>query len=257
MSAELLEKAIVLAHAGRQQEACELLAQVIAADVHNEPAWLLYANALPDEADRAKALKECLLHNPNSKEAQEELAALKRGAPPKPQTDDRPGIPTVPGSMRAKATGTLRRRLAYALGGVVLLIGAAALLTLGWWIGQGGPSGSLNLAVPPEPTAMGIAPCSDDIIGRFQSWDHAELSQGAMVFLLFPMGAAITNERWGYIGRGTDGCVAIMTVDVNGIPSEAFRWYIDLSTEMIHPDNDAAAVLVRQRRGFGETFRLP
>ena len=82
MSAELLAQAIALSQAGRQQEARELLVQVITADVHSEPAWLLYANALPDEADRVRALEECLRHNPSSKRAQEELAALKGGRLP-------------------------------------------------------------------------------------------------------------------------------------------------------------------------------
>ncbi len=145
MSAELLEQAIALSQAGRQQEACELLVQVIAADVHNEPAWLLYANALPDEADRVRALEECLLHNPSSREAQEELAALKGGAPPKPPTNDRPRTPTVPGSVPAKTTGAPRRRLAYALGGFIVLTGAAALLLLGWWLGQREPAPSPGL----------------------------------------------------------------------------------------------------------------
>ncbi len=47
MSAELLAKAVALSKAGRQQEARELLVQVITADVHNETAWLWYAYLLP------------------------------------------------------------------------------------------------------------------------------------------------------------------------------------------------------------------
>ncbi len=76
VSAESLEQAIGLSRAGRQKEACELLVQVIAADVHDEMAWLSYVSALPDEEERIKALEECLHHNPDCDEARERLAAL-------------------------------------------------------------------------------------------------------------------------------------------------------------------------------------
>ena len=76
VSAELLEMAIALSQAGKQQEARELLVQVIAADVHNETAWLWYAQTVPTGDDRIKALEECLHHNPNCAEAQRRLIAL-------------------------------------------------------------------------------------------------------------------------------------------------------------------------------------
>lgn len=77
MSAELLEQAIALAQAGKQKEARELLGQVITADVHDETAWLLYADALPGQAGQVRALEECLFHNPNCSEAEERLRTLK------------------------------------------------------------------------------------------------------------------------------------------------------------------------------------
>lgn len=77
MSEQLLKQAMALSQAGRRQEACELLVQVIAADVHNEMAWLWYAHALPTEEEHIKALEECLYHNPGCDEAHERLAGRK------------------------------------------------------------------------------------------------------------------------------------------------------------------------------------
>jgi len=77
MSEELLEKGMALAQAGKQKEACELLMQVIGADVHNETAWVWYAQTLPTKDDRIRALEECLHHNPNCQVARTQLIALK------------------------------------------------------------------------------------------------------------------------------------------------------------------------------------
>jgi len=77
MTAELLEQVTALAQAGKQQEARELLVQMIAADVHNETAWLWYAQTLGTEENRIKALEECLHHNPDCREAHERITTLK------------------------------------------------------------------------------------------------------------------------------------------------------------------------------------
>ena len=78
MSSDLLKQAKALSKAGELKEARELLVQVIAADVHNETAWLWYANSFPTSADCIEALEECLFHNPNCRAAQTGLGALKR-----------------------------------------------------------------------------------------------------------------------------------------------------------------------------------
>jgi len=82
MTAALLERARGLAQAGKQKEACELLVQVIAADVHDKTAWLLYADALAGQAGQVRALEECLFHNPECREARERLRTLKLARTP-------------------------------------------------------------------------------------------------------------------------------------------------------------------------------
>ncbi len=77
MSSERLEQGIALSKAGNQAQARELFAQLIAADVHHEMAWLWYASTLTAREERAAALEECLQHNPHCAEAEERLAILK------------------------------------------------------------------------------------------------------------------------------------------------------------------------------------
>lgn len=77
MSSERLEQGIALSKAGELAQARELFAQIITADVHHEMAWLWYASTLTTREDMAKALEECLYHNPQCAGAQERLAILR------------------------------------------------------------------------------------------------------------------------------------------------------------------------------------
>ena len=77
MSSERLEQGIALSRAGNQAQARELFAQLITADVHHEMAWLWYASTLTTREEMAKALEECLYHNPECTGAQERLAILQ------------------------------------------------------------------------------------------------------------------------------------------------------------------------------------
>ena len=89
MSEQLLEQAITLSKAGKQQEACELLVQVIATDVHNEMAWLWYARSLLTNAERTRALQECLHHNPRCEAARKGLV-IPTGPPLPAKTAEPP-----------------------------------------------------------------------------------------------------------------------------------------------------------------------
>jgi len=77
MSSDPFEQAVALASAGKQAEARQLFAQLIVADVHHELAWLWYASTLTTREDMAKALEECLYHNPQCVGAQERLAVVQ------------------------------------------------------------------------------------------------------------------------------------------------------------------------------------
>ena len=93
MSSEHLEQGIALSRAGKQAEARELFAQLIAADVHDEIAWVWYASTLTTREDMAKALEECLHHNPDCAEAARRLAVVT-ASPPTPiqETDEGAGM---------------------------------------------------------------------------------------------------------------------------------------------------------------------
>jgi len=73
----LLRQAVKLSQTGQSQEALELLAEVIRKNPLNDIAWLWYAYSLPATEDRMRALKECLFHNPDSREARNRLEALE------------------------------------------------------------------------------------------------------------------------------------------------------------------------------------
>ena len=100
MSSERLEQGIALSKAGKQAEARELFAQLIAADVHSELGWLWYASTLTARKDVAKALEECLHHNPDCAEAARRLAIVK-GSPPTPTQETREGDRTEAAMMAA------------------------------------------------------------------------------------------------------------------------------------------------------------
>ena len=319
MSEELLDQAIALAQAGKHQEACELLVQVIATDVHNETAWLLYADALPAGEERIKALEECLHHNPDCDEARERLAALDMAAfflellksrnahtrheacedlllaktsserivqaLEKALQDEDPLVadaaqralnaevhqqmlvrlsverPQRPADLRQEAQRkvtepqrTASRPSNKALprffwGGMVIFLGAIALLSIGFFIGRGTPglgepfirSPTPSPAPSSTPPPTPVNPCTHDIIRKFRATETQKLSYdmttaGGGIF----GGKSVRNVGWEFSGRGEDGCVATLTAEVNGLPTEAFRWYIDTKTGKIGPDNPTA-----------------
>lgn len=89
MSSELQQQAIALLRTGKRDEARELLKQVIKGNPANEEAWILFAETLPNDAERIKALKQCLTINPNSSMARQELARLT-AKKPQPESQKSP-----------------------------------------------------------------------------------------------------------------------------------------------------------------------
>ncbi len=149
MSADLLEQAIALSQAGKQQEACDLLVQVIAADVHDEMAWLWYAYTLATRSERVQALQECLHHNPCFQEARERLAGLAASEPlvqQKPEAEQSTaGIVTEIGWAQGMIAGweadlreyerTHRSAGNGLMGGSILLMVGVLLLFVFWPLG--------------------------------------------------------------------------------------------------------------------------
>ena len=80
----LLKKAMRLWRRGKDKEAGELLAGIISGDVHNEAAWLAYSSCLLSKAERARALRECLYHNPHCSEAKALMVDLQKPESPRP-----------------------------------------------------------------------------------------------------------------------------------------------------------------------------
>jgi uncharacterized protein YraI len=93
MSSERLEQGIALLTAGEMAKARELFAQLVAADLHDEMAWLWYASTLTTRGDVAKALEDCLHHNPDCTQAERRLAVVK-GNPPTPVQETHEGTRT-------------------------------------------------------------------------------------------------------------------------------------------------------------------
>jgi hypothetical protein len=102
MSAEALRQAIALAKQGKTQEALELFAQIIRADVKNETAWLWYAYLLPTNLERITALEGCLYHNPDCAEAKKRLAALRAETPAKKQEPQKARVKARPAAARPR-----------------------------------------------------------------------------------------------------------------------------------------------------------
>jgi hypothetical protein len=76
----LLQQGIALAKAGRQEEARELLLQVIDQDERNETAWLWISGVVDNDEDRAIALENVLQINPNNEWAKRGLAIMGRSS---------------------------------------------------------------------------------------------------------------------------------------------------------------------------------
>ncbi len=171
MSAELLEQAIALAQAGKQQEARELLVQVITADVHDEKAWLWYWSSLPTREDTIEALEKCLYHNPACAEASNLLAALKAGQPLPQAADLEPSEPKTlhteegseqPVDLRGKAQTKITepqrmksrpfsRALPPFFRGLVMFLGVVALLSAAYLIGRGDSRPDERIILSPSP----------------------------------------------------------------------------------------------------------
>lgn len=92
MTSERLKEAVLLARQGEKDQARHILAEIIRDDVHNETAWLWYADTMPTADSKVQALRECLYHNPTSEAARRGLERLgaKLGTAPLPALEESP-----------------------------------------------------------------------------------------------------------------------------------------------------------------------
>jgi hypothetical protein len=90
MTSERLKEAVALARQGEKDQARHILAEIIRDDIHNEMAWLWYADTMPTADAKVQALRECLYHNPNSEPARRGLERLgaKVGTAPLPELEE-------------------------------------------------------------------------------------------------------------------------------------------------------------------------
>src|SRR5512147_541443 len=94
MSATLqLERANELVQAGKNEEARELLEQLIKEDRHNISVWKLYADTWPKPKDKSRVWELCLRHNPSNPEAEQALALLMPNASKKRRNGGSSRIP--------------------------------------------------------------------------------------------------------------------------------------------------------------------
>ena len=85
-SKETLAQAIAALKAGRKAEARRLLESILAADRHNEHAWLWMSGVVDTDAERIICLENVLTLNPYNERARKGLEQLGRVPPPLPIT---------------------------------------------------------------------------------------------------------------------------------------------------------------------------
>lgn len=103
-AAELLEKGIRAAKAGRVHEALALLRQVIERQPRNQTAWLWLSEVVETDEERIVCLETVLAINPENKAAQRGLSILRRRSPitkplPKPAEPLSQPTRTAPGEL--------------------------------------------------------------------------------------------------------------------------------------------------------------
>jgi hypothetical protein len=77
MSSNTLYDAIALVRAGKNEEARQLIFDIIRNDSQNEMAWMWLAETLTSDVDRMKVLKACANINPESKIARMAITKLQ------------------------------------------------------------------------------------------------------------------------------------------------------------------------------------
>ena len=77
MSSNTLYDAIALVRAGKNDEARQLIFDIIRNDSQNEMAWMWLAETLTSDVDRMKVLKACANINPESKIARMAITKLQ------------------------------------------------------------------------------------------------------------------------------------------------------------------------------------
>jgi len=87
--AELLQRGIAAARAGRTQEAFQALLQVTELDERNEQAWLWLSGVVESFEDRRVCLENALAINPDNAHARAGLLWLDQQAPTPPATQER------------------------------------------------------------------------------------------------------------------------------------------------------------------------
>jgi hypothetical protein len=92
-AAQQQERAQELVQAGKDEEARDLLEQLIKEDRHNIPAWKLYAETWPKPKDKIRVWELCLRHNPSNPEAEQALALLVPNASKKRRNGGSSRIP--------------------------------------------------------------------------------------------------------------------------------------------------------------------
>ena len=86
---ELLQRGITAAKAGRTQEACQTLLQVIELDERNEQAWLWLSGVVEPLEDRRVCMENVLAINPDNTHAQAGMLWLDQQATTIPTMQER------------------------------------------------------------------------------------------------------------------------------------------------------------------------
>jgi tRNA 2-thiouridine synthesizing protein A len=72
-----LDQAVALSRSGRKLEARKILNDILRSNLHNETAWLWFADTFTENNNRIRVMEECIRHNPNCYIAQKWLITFK------------------------------------------------------------------------------------------------------------------------------------------------------------------------------------
>lgn len=83
--------------------------------------------------------------------------------------------------------------------------------------------------------------CNQSLLDKFLTTQEAKFSSQLMIPIL--EGGASKDNGWA-IGRQGDGCFVVYRATINSRKGEWFRWFIDLETLSVYPDNDDAKAMI-------------
>jgi hypothetical protein len=106
------------------------------------------------------------------------------------------------------------------------------------------------MALLPVACSSGSPRCNDQVMARFQNAQVVSTErlgpflQEWYVIVLGAQQLSGTDFQWSITGRGSDGCVAVLSASVNGIRQTGPAFYTNLTTGQVLADNEVAKYIL-------------